>query len=101
MPISVTNIEICVIFSYSILSYCPRCNTKTFKLANHRMEVRAQTEIRAGEQITNQYLKPEKPTFLRRPLLRDKWHFDCQCRRCADPTELGSNLSAVICQRPR
>lgn len=86
---------------YSMINHACMCNTKTFKMPDHRMEVRAQMDIKAGEQITNQYLKPEKPTFLRRPLLRDKWHFSCLCERCSDPTELGSNLAALVCGRAR
>jgi hypothetical protein len=28
-----------------------------------------------------------------------QWFFDCNCPRCEDPTEFGSNLAALLCQR--
>jgi hypothetical protein len=33
----------------------------------------------------------------RREDVKRFWFFDCSCTRCADPTELGSNMSAVVC----
>lgn len=86
---------------YAMMNHSCLSNTKNFKLADHWIEVRAQVDIKAGEEITNQYVKPDTPTFLRRPLLRSRWHFDCFCQRCSDPTELGSFLSGLICQRRR
>ena len=69
--------------------------------ADHSIQVIAQTSIAEGDQITNQYMKADKPTSIRRPFLREKWFFDCMCPRCADPTECGSHLSSLLCPRPR
>ena len=55
----------------------------------------------AGQEVTNQYVSSLLPTVRRRPLLRSKWHFDCLCQRCKDPTELGSHLGSLLCQRRR
>ena len=33
----------------------------------------------------------------RREDIRKFWFFDCKCKRCADPTELNSYMSAVTC----
>ena len=41
-----------------------------------------------------------KATYARRPVLRAKWYFDCNCARCVDPTECGSYLSALLCPAP-
>ena len=30
-------------------------------------------------------------------MLQADWHFDCMCKRCSDPTECGSFISAVKC----
>ena len=30
-------------------------------------------------------------------MLREHWSFTCQCKRCSDPTELGTYASAVWC----
>ena len=46
-------------------------------------------------------MKPDKPNVLRRPFLRSKWFFDCNCHRCLDPTELGSHLSSLICDNSK
>ena len=73
------------------------CNTKTLINKDHSLEVIAQDHIDAGEEITNQYMKADKPTIIRRPLLRQKWFFDCMCARCSDPTERGSHLSSLLC----
>ena len=35
--------------------------------------------------------------FKRRKKIRDEWYFDCECKRCSDPTECGSNISAIMC----
>ena len=58
-------------------------------MPDHRVEIRAKTRIREGEEITNEYLKPETGTLLRREVINTKWFFYCSCPRCRDPTELG------------
>ena len=37
-------------------------------------------------------------THKRRRRLRSEWYFDCSCERCVDPTELGTMVSAVLCE---
>ena len=34
-------------------------------MGDHSVEIRAKTRIRAGEEITNQYMAPDTPTYLR------------------------------------
>ena len=84
---------------YSMMNHSCTCNTKTIidSTANYDMTVLAHVDIMAGEEITNQYIKPDRPTLYRRPFLRRKWFFDCLCPRCLDPTELGSHLSSLVC----
>lgn len=86
---------------YSMMNHSCSCNTKTIidSAAQFEMTIMANVELSAGDQITNQYMKPDKPSLYRRPLLREKWHFDCWCTRCLDPTELGSHLSSLRCPR--
>ena len=83
---------------YSMMNTSCRNNTKSRVMPDHRVQIRAKTRIRAGEEITNEYLRPETSTLLRRPLINTKWFFHCSCPRCRDPTELGSHLSSVVCQ---
>jgi len=39
------------------------------------------------------------PTPTRRRQLRVSKHFDCCCRRCSDPSELGTHLSSLSCPK--
>ena len=76
---------------YSMMNTSCRNNTKSRVMPDHRVQIRAKTRIRQGEEITNEYLKPETSTLLRRPLINTKWFFHCCCPRCRDPTELGNH----------
>jgi len=82
---------------YSMMNTSCRNNTKSNVLADHSVEILAKTKIKAGEEITNQYHKPDKATFIRRQTMKEKWFFDCSCARCRDPTELGSHFSSLLC----
>ena len=62
------------------------------------LELRASELIKKGQEISNQYVKPDVGTVSRRLILRNKWHFLCDCSRCSDPSEFGSNLSALLCE---
>ena len=37
----------------------------------------------------------------RRTKIKQNWKFDCDCTRCKDATELGTNLDAVLCMKCR
>jgi hypothetical protein len=84
-----------------VKSLISRCNTKTVINPDYSIQVIAQKSILAGQEITNQYMKADKPTIIRRPFLRQKWFFDCMCARCSDPTECGSHLSSLICHKTK
>ena len=58
-----------------------QCNTKTVKLPDNRLEVRAVRRIPEGQEITTQYVSPEKHTNLRQKMLFKKWFFWCECNR--------------------
>ena len=66
---------------------------------DHSIQVIAKVRIEAGQEITNQYMKADKPTIIRRTFLRQKWFFNCVCCRCSDPTECGSHLSSILCHK--
>ena len=61
------------------------------------IEIRAQREIKKGEELTIQYQSLFTGSRKRREMFRRVWYFDCECRRCQDPSELGSYLNAFIC----
>ena len=37
----------------------------------------------------------------RRTRIKNNWNFDCNCIRCKDSTELGTNIDAVLCLKCR
>lgn len=60
--------------------------------------VRAVRKISKGEEITDTYVSTMANTLYRRRQLKALKYFDCNCKRCADPTELGSHFSTLLCR---
>ena len=73
-------------------------NTQNSIDSNWLCRVRAARDIAKGEEITDTYTYTLSNTLYRRKHLKDSKYFDCDCKRCADPTELGSHLSTLICR---
>ena len=88
----------CCYFQYFYNISC-RANTRTVVTRDHRLEIVSECGIAAGEEITNLYMNTDQPTKARLEYLREKWFFNCSCRRCADPTECGSHYSSILCTR--
>jgi len=61
--------------------------------------VRAAVDIPKGEELHSSYTYSLWPTLVRREFLRESKYFECTCPRCADPTELGTHMSSLKCQR--
>lgn len=66
---------------------------------NFRVQVRAAVPIKASDILYLCYTHSLSPTLLRRDFLADSKFFMCDCRRCADPTELGTHLSTLKCNK--
>ena len=82
---------------FSLLSH--GCVANTRREANGgKMLVVATVHIKAGEQILTSYKNPLLGSVSRRAHFPRIWYFDCECRRCCDPTELGSHLSSLKCE---
>jgi hypothetical protein len=62
------------------------------------MIVRATVFIPKGAEIFHSYSRFIWATPTRRFHLYKTKHFLCKCRRCQDPTEFGSYVSAVLCK---
>merc|ERR1712106_572861 len=60
--------------------------------------VRAETDIKAGTEVTISYTDALTGNSVRREAIRDLWYFLCSCDRCEDVTELGTYVSAVRCR---
>lgn len=66
---------------------------------NHVMIKRASNFIQKGEEITHSYTRLIWSTPTRQYNLHRTKHFRCKCRRCLDPTEFGTYMSAFICRK--
>ncbi|XP_049546620.1 SET domain-containing protein SmydA-8 isoform X1 [Anopheles darlingi] len=62
-----------------------------------KLTFKAGRDIQKGEHLTTTYTHSLWGTQLRRQHLKANKCFDCKCERCADPTELGTFLSALRC----
>ena len=82
---------------FSITNHSCIANTRHATRDSDTFTLVAVVDIAAGEEITTSYKSSALGTIVRRPPLRQLWNFDCACRRCGDPTELGTQASAVRC----
>ena len=78
------------------------CSPNTQNSIDNRWvcRVRAARAIRKGEEICDTYTSTLCNTLYRRRSLKAAKYFDCACARCADPTELGSHFSSLVCRLP-
>ncbi|XP_076045910.1 SET domain-containing protein SmydA-8-like isoform X2 [Oratosquilla oratoria] len=72
-------------------------NTKHVIDDDLTMTVRATVAIPKNEAITATYTQTLWHTISRRQHLKATKFFLCSCARCRDPTELGTNLSTILC----
>lgn len=66
---------------------------------NDNVQVRAAVPIKSGEPIHICYTHALSQTIVRREYLLESKFFNCECQRCADPTELGTQLSTLKCNK--
>ncbi|KAL1497646.1 hypothetical protein ABEB36_008569 [Hypothenemus hampei] len=63
----------------------------------YKVTFRAAMPIKKGEHITSTYTNILWGTQERRRHLKESKYFSCICKRCSDPTELGTYFSALLC----
>ena len=63
---------------------------------NFQIKVFSQRQIDQGEEVTITYINLLRSTMERNAKLEYAWHFRCQCLRCQDPHELGTNIGKEI-----
>ncbi|KAK8749838.1 hypothetical protein OTU49_015582 [Cherax quadricarinatus] len=75
------------------------CVTNTHRTfdADLNLVVRAAIPIKRGDHLTSCYTDPLTTTATRQEHLRSSKYFICRCKRCVDPTELKTYVSALIC----
>ena len=81
---------------YNLMNSFCTCNTRcSIDSESFAMTVRAQTLIKKGQQITTRYYPPWDGQPTRLGQIWKHWQFICCCDRCKDPTEFGTNFSAI------
>ncbi len=88
----------------SLMSHSCVPNTRIATSEDFGYVCQAATRIPEGAEIVTSYHHYHYQfygTLYRRRDLRATWSFTCACRRCRDPTELGTLVSAVRCERCR
>ncbi|XP_059080183.1 SET domain-containing protein SmydA-8-like [Tigriopus californicus] len=85
--------------TFSFLSHSCLANARYSVSSDNHLTLRAQREIPSGAEITIQYLSFMFGDLKRKCEIQDCWFFQCTCPRCDDPTECGSYLSALRCQK--
>ncbi|XP_063709852.1 SET domain-containing protein SmydA-8-like [Culicoides brevitarsis] len=83
--------------AFYISHECSPNTTHTDHPRNHAISLRMTKDIREGEMISLSYSYTLQGTLKRRQHLKDSKFFWCECRRCKDPTELGTFTSALQC----
>ncbi|XP_024886938.1 protein msta-like [Temnothorax curvispinosus] len=85
----------------SLLEHCCIANTRhSFRVDDKgrpRITVYAVTSIKKGEHLSTMYTHALWSTRVRREHLLATKYFACRCKRCADPTELGTHLGTLNC----
>uniref|UniRef100_A0A182M1X4 SET domain-containing protein n=1 Tax=Anopheles culicifacies TaxID=139723 RepID=A0A182M1X4_9DIPT len=83
--------------AYLLMHDCTPNTGHTDALKTHYLTVRTLRDVRAGESLTLTYAHILQGTLKRRQHLKEEKFFYCNCRRCSDPTELGTYCSALRC----
>ena len=84
--------------TFSLLSHSCVANTRR-EADDGKIRLIATVNIPEGEQVLTSYKNPLLGSVARRCHFPRIWYFDCECRRCCDPTELGSHLSSLRCDQ--
>lgn len=67
--------------------------------SKQRMITKAVVDMEEGTEIFHSYTRIIWSTIVRRYNLVNTKHFCCYCERCEDPSEFGTDLSAIFCNR--
>ncbi|XP_076163460.1 SET domain-containing protein SmydA-8 isoform X2 [Ptiloglossa arizonensis] len=67
--------------------------------SDFRIRLRSTVKVPPGGELYGSYTHSLLPTMLRREHLLEGKHFACACPRCSDPTELGTHMSSLKCNK--
>ncbi|RZF47251.1 hypothetical protein LSTR_LSTR004960 [Laodelphax striatellus] len=85
----------------AILSHncVPNTTHSVISNENYRLIARATVDIKSGQEMFTTYTHTIAPTLTRREQLLSSKYFHCTCKRCSDPTELGTHSSSLKCTK--
>jgi len=72
-------------------------NSYTILLSNYSLMCKASVDILKGQVITKCYGNVLECTYSRRTGIEDQCMFECNCKRCNDPTEFGTYFGGIYC----
>ncbi|KAL0107048.1 hypothetical protein PUN28_015540 [Cardiocondyla obscurior] len=78
---------------------CVSNTSHSISPVDYRIRLRTTLKIPADGELYASYTHSLLPTMLRREHLLEGKHFACACSRCADPTELGTHMSTLKCNK--
>lgn len=64
-----------------------------------RLTARTAIDVEEGSKLYTTYTYTLSGTMVRQAALKSTKYFTCQCKRCLDPTELGTHFSSLKCQK--
>ncbi|XP_063243953.1 SET domain-containing protein SmydA-8 isoform X2 [Bacillus rossius redtenbacheri] len=67
--------------------------------SDYRLTLRATVAVPRDAELFSSYTYSLDPTMVRRQHLSSGKFFDCRCERCRDPTELGTHLGSLKCNK--
>merc|ERR1719273_1388498 len=76
-------------------------NSYTMLQSNYSMLCKASVNIKKGDAITRCYGNVLECTHFRRLGIEDQYMFECNCKRCQDPTEFETYYGGLYCTRRR
>jgi len=83
--------------SICIMSHSCHANLEPAKHPQNTIIMRAKRKIKKGEELTIFYTDFMESRHSIRTKLHNEWKFWCQCQRCNDKSEFGSNFSSFKC----
>lgn len=95
-----SNEEVSALFENACIlehSCLPNCYYTFDVKKQFKITMRAGRTIKKGEHLAIMYTHMLWGTHMRQDHLLTNKYFVCQCERCLDPTELGTNFSAMKC----
>ncbi|KAK0087191.1 hypothetical protein PV325_001560 [Microctonus aethiopoides] len=84
----------------ALMNHSCVCNTIYSVFTNdYKVQLRTTVKVPKGGELFGSYTHSLLPTLLRREQLLESKHFTCACSRCSDPTEMGTHMSSLKCNK--